>query len=260
MEKALVGASSSTIFSQSHFPNCRGRNRGHSLHIRCAFANQGKDSAEGNNARQGANNNNNNNNVRQQPRPNLGDNKIIFTKRNASGASRAANENWDDDDDDDDEGGDVASQISGKSRGEIFLERAMVARTPVTREAASAAFNARKERAKKREKMSVVVQRRDAPCCYGCGALLQSAANDAPGFVPLATYELVRRCGFLRFVVVVCGGCWSGADVCGGVKSPGSLCKVLGQGLGFMGLSGIWCNVGQFQISRMEMFQVVPCN
>lgn len=196
MEKALVGASSSTIFSQSHFPNCRGRNRGRSLHIRCAFANQGEDSAEGNNARQGANNNNN---VRQQPRPNLGDKKIILTKRNASGASRAVNENWDDDDD---EGGDVDSQISGKSRGEIFLERAMVARTPVTREAASAAFNARKERAKKREKMSVVVQRRDAPCCYGCGALLQSAANDAPGFVPLATYELVCRCGF--FLICCC--------------------------------------------------------
>lgn len=189
MEKALVGASSSTIFSQSHFPNC-GRNRGHSLHIRCTFANQGEESAEGNDARQRANNNN----VLQQPRPNLGDKKIILTKRNASGASRAVNENWDDDDD---EGGDVDSQISGKSRGEIFLERAMVARTPVTREAASAAFNARKERAKKREKMSVVVQRRDAPCCYGCGALLQSAANDAPGFVPLATYELVCRCGFL---------------------------------------------------------------
>ena len=135
--------------------------------------------------------------MRQQPRPNLGDNKIIFTRRNASGASRAVNENWDDDDDADDEGGDVASKISGKSRGEIFLERAMVARTPVTREAASAAFSARKERAKKREKMSVVVQRRDAPCCYGCGALLQSAADDAPGFVPLATYELVCRCGFL---------------------------------------------------------------
>lgn len=29
--------------------------------------------------------------------------------------------------------------------------------------------------------------------------------------------------------------------MCGGVKSPGLLCKVLGQGLGFMGLSGTGC-------------------
>lgn len=179
----------------------------------------------------------NNNNVRQQPQPNLGDKKIISTERKASEASGAANENWEDDD----EGGDVASKISGKSRGEIFLERAMVARTPVTREAASAAFNARKERAKKREKMSAVVQRRDTPCCYGCGALLQSAASDAPGFVPLATYELVCRCGFLWFVVEICVGWCFGADVCGGVMSPDLLCKVSGQGLGFMGLCGTWC-------------------
>lgn len=92
----------------------------------------------------------------------------------------------------------VASKVTGKSRGEIFLERAMVAHDSASSRGAEVIV-AKKERKKKREKLAAFVARRDEPCCYGCGAVLQSSDAEAPGFLPLATFEVVRFNLFVRF-------------------------------------------------------------
>lgn len=99
--------------------------------------------------------------------------------------------------------GDVGSKVTGKSRGEIFLERAMrthdFSRAQVLPEVTR---NVKKERKQKREKLAAFVARRDEPCCYGCGAVLQSSAAEAPGFLPLATFEVVYFGSIVHFLVV----------------------------------------------------------
>lgn len=96
----------------------------------------------------------------------------------------------------------VASKVAGKSRGEIFLERAMGAHdSTASRGGQEVVFKAKKERKQKREKLAAFVARRDEPCCYGCGAVLQSSAPEAPGFLPLATFEVVCSSIVLRLVL-----------------------------------------------------------
>jgi len=99
------------------------------------------------------------------------------------------------------------SKVTGKSRGEIFLERALgthdsnsTGRAQVLPEVTR---NVRKERKQKREKLAVFVARRDEPCCYGCGAVLQSSAAEAPGFLPLATFEVVFSSIIVQLALVV---------------------------------------------------------
>jgi hypothetical protein len=89
----------------------------------------------------------------------------------------------------------VASKVTGKTRGEIFLERALAANDAASLRGAevSVKATAKKERKQKREKVAAFVARRDEPCCYGCGAVLQSSDVEAPGFLPLATFEVVGR-------------------------------------------------------------------
>lgn len=95
---------------------------------------------------------------------------------------------------------DAGSKVTGKTRGEIFLERALEARVQVSGEAPSAAFKAKKERARNKEKLAVAVARRSEPCCYGCGAVLQFSESEAPGFLPLDTFELVMSADVYCFV------------------------------------------------------------
>lgn len=116
------------------------------------------------------------------PKPNLVE--ISSNQRTAAGKSESLIED--------------ENSVTGKSRGEIFLERARATTVndssstgraqPVLPEVARVA---RKERKQKREKLAAFVARRDEPCCYGCGAVLQSSAAEAPGFLPLATFEVV---------------------------------------------------------------------
>ncbi|KAG0562303.1 hypothetical protein KC19_9G135400 [Ceratodon purpureus] len=99
---------------------------------------------------------------------------------------------------------DVESKVTGKSRGEIFLERAMLAHESAPSRGAEVVV-AKKERKKKREKLASFVARRDEPCCYGCGAVLQSSDVEAPGFLPLATFEVKKKHHQLK--TVLCGRC-----------------------------------------------------
>ncbi|KAK9120752.1 hypothetical protein Syun_018369 [Stephania yunnanensis] len=59
-----------------------------------------------------------------------------------------------------------------------------------------------------RNKMKVKVKAKAkvlAACCYGCGAPLQTAEEDSPGYVDPETYELKKRHRQLR--TVLCGRC-----------------------------------------------------
>lgn len=95
----------------------------------------------------------------------------------------------------------VASKVAGKSRGEIFLERAMGPHDSTSSSGADeVASKSKKERKQTREKVAAFVARRDEPCCYGCGAALQSSAPEAPGFLPLATFEVVCSSLVVRLV------------------------------------------------------------
>lgn len=101
----------------------------------------------------------------------------------------------------------VASKVTGKTRGEIFLERALAANDAASLRGAevSVKTTAKKERKQKREKVAAFVARRDEPCCYGCGAVLQSSDVEAPGFLPLATFEVKKKHHQLK--TVLCGRC-----------------------------------------------------
>lgn len=91
---------------------------------------------------------------------------------------------------------DEENKVTGKSRGEIFLERALGTSTDSNSTARAQVLpevtrNARKERKQKKEKLAAFVTRRDEPCCYGCGAILQCSVPEAPGFLSLSTFEVV---------------------------------------------------------------------
>uniref|UniRef100_A0A7I4E6M4 CP-type G domain-containing protein n=1 Tax=Physcomitrium patens TaxID=3218 RepID=A0A7I4E6M4_PHYPA len=113
-----------------------------------------------------------------------------------------------------DEGGNsftvnAASNVTGKSRGEIFLERALGARDLITSGETEVArelvVKSKKERKKKREKLAAFVSRRDEPCCYGCGAVLQSSTAEAPGFLSLDIFEVKKK--HHQLGTVLCGRC-----------------------------------------------------
>ena len=97
--------------------------------------------------------------------------------------------------------------MTGKSRGEIFLERALGVQDSASSRGAqvlpdpTVKAKAKKERKQKREKLAAFVARRDEPCCYGCGAVLQSSDAEAPGFLPLATFEVVCFSVVVRFSI-----------------------------------------------------------
>ncbi|XP_074590313.1 putative nitric oxide synthase [Curcuma longa] len=85
------------------------------------------------------------------------------------------------------------------TRGDVFLER---------QQATSATAlvleknNQDKSRRKRRNGAKVPT---NVACCYGCGAPLQTAEIDAPGYVNAETYELKKRHRQLR--TVLCGRC-----------------------------------------------------
>ncbi|KAH9312666.1 hypothetical protein KI387_027701 [Taxus chinensis] len=84
-----------------------------------------------------------------------------------------------------------------RSRGDIFLERALVRRD-------SAWAGEKKEKKKeKRTKIKKVVS--TEPCCYGCGAPMQTVEVDGPGYLTPETYELKKKHRQLRSVL--CGRC-----------------------------------------------------
>ncbi|MQL81105.1 hypothetical protein Taro_013566 [Colocasia esculenta] len=83
------------------------------------------------------------------------------------------------------------------TRGERFLER---------QQAKSAAtLVLKKEKRKKKQPDAGVKVSAAAASCYGCGAPLQTAEVDAPGYVDPETYELKKRHRQLR--TVICGRC-----------------------------------------------------
>lgn len=84
---------------------------------------------------------------------------------------------------------------SAKSRGQIFLERAL-AKPDSTR---SNVKEKGKKKKKKGREMSM------EPVCYGCGAPLQTVEVDGPGYVTAETYELKKKHHQLRSIL--CGRC-----------------------------------------------------
>uniref|UniRef100_A0A1D1YUS0 Nitric oxide synthase 1 n=1 Tax=Anthurium amnicola TaxID=1678845 RepID=A0A1D1YUS0_9ARAE len=85
------------------------------------------------------------------------------------------------------------------TRGALFLGRQQA------KSAAALVLREDKRRRKKKgpddaPKLSTAVV-----CCYGCGAALQTAEPDAPGYVDPETYELKKRHRQLR--TVICGRC-----------------------------------------------------
>ncbi|GKV33813.1 hypothetical protein SLEP1_g42267 [Rubroshorea leprosula] len=61
------------------------------------------------------------------------------------------------------------------------------------------------KKSKKKKKEKVLKVKTAVACCYGCGAPLQTAEVDAPGYVNPDTYELKKRHHQLR--TVLCGRC-----------------------------------------------------
>lgn len=84
---------------------------------------------------------------------------------------------------------------SAKSRGQIFLEKALDKHD-------SAQSNIKEKRKKKKKK---VPEMSTEPVCYGCGAPLQTVEVDGPGYVTPETYELKKKHRQLRSVL--CGRC-----------------------------------------------------
>ncbi|KAH7437897.1 hypothetical protein KP509_05G094200 [Ceratopteris richardii] len=92
--------------------------------------------------------------------------------------------------------------ITEKSRGELFLERALSNRR-LRNEKSSPSYSTGtlvpdRKREKKKKK---AVAPTTSPGCYGCGAMLQTLEAGAPGYVPLDMYELKKKHHQLRSVL-----------------------------------------------------------
>eukprot|EP01018_Ginkgo_biloba_P025627 Gb_32101 [translate_table: standard] len=86
----------------------------------------------------------------------------------------------------------VGTPAGSKSRGKVFLERALATRDSIP------------SNAKKKKKKSGQARQME-PGCYGCGAPLQTVEVDAPGYLTPETYELKKKHRQLRSVL--CGRC-----------------------------------------------------
>ncbi|GLJ08092.1 hypothetical protein SUGI_0081200 [Cryptomeria japonica] len=91
---------------------------------------------------------------------------------------------------------------STKSRGDIFLERALA-----KRDIAWSGEKKKREdmKEKRKNKKRNVLGLSNKPCCYGCGAPVQTVEVDAPGYITPETYELKKKHHQLRSVL--CGRC-----------------------------------------------------
>lgn len=77
------------------------------------------------------------------------------------------------------------SGAAAPTPGQIFLEHQQSM-------AASAIVLSATRKKKKKGKVKVLKTSSVLPCCYGCGATLQTSETDAPGYVDPDTYQLVR--------------------------------------------------------------------
>ncbi len=82
-------------------------------------------------------------------------------------------------------------KVTGKTRGEIFLERSKEMLEVHSERSSARAIKTMERRIRKTEKGAVA--KRTEPCCYGCGTILQTSAVEAPGYVPIDTFEVVRK-------------------------------------------------------------------
>eukprot|EP00250_Pteridium_aquilinum_P010516 c19443_g1_i1 orf=108-1952(+) len=94
-----------------------------------------------------------------------------------------------------------------KSRGEIFLERALSKRRTSNDKPPLTTLAPDKKKSKKKKKRDIVPLSKlnTEPGCYGCGAALQTHEREAPGYVPLDTYEVKKKHHQLR--TVLCERC-----------------------------------------------------
>lgn len=90
-----------------------------------------------------------------------------------------------------------------KSRGDLYLERALSKRRTQNDKASSSATMVPDKKKKKKKKKEVV--QNTGPGCYGCGAVLQTHEAESPGYVSLDTYELKKKHHQLR--TVLCERC-----------------------------------------------------
>lgn len=91
-------------------------------------------------------------------------------------------------------------ELGKKSRGEIFVEQALQARSSSSQEQHKAPPKTRK----KKDKPSL---KSTEPRCYGCGAHLQTSDSAAPGYVPWDIFETKKKHHQLK--TVLCGRCRS---------------------------------------------------
>ncbi len=82
-------------------------------------------------------------------------------------------------------------KVTGKTRGEIFLERSREMLEVHSERSSARAIKTKERRIRKTEKNAVA--KHTEPCCYGCGTILQTSAVEAPGYVPIDTFEVVRK-------------------------------------------------------------------
>ena len=87
---------------------------------------------------------------------------------------------------------DQSSFLVKKSRGELFIEKALSERKNNSSRTGSRV----KDKKEKKEDYMALSKRRGTAVvgCYGCGATLQTEEEEAPGYVPLDLYEMVCTC------------------------------------------------------------------
>ncbi|KAG6525961.1 hypothetical protein ZIOFF_015934 [Zingiber officinale] len=85
------------------------------------------------------------------------------------------------------------------TRGDVYLERQQA-----TSATAFVLEKDNQDKSRRKRKVGAKFPNK-AACCYGCGAPLQTAEIDAPGYVIAETYELKKRHHQLR--TVLCGRC-----------------------------------------------------
>lgn len=93
-------------------------------------------------------------------------------------------------------------KVTGKTRGEIFLERSKEMLEVHSERSSARAIKTMERRIRKTEKG--LVAKRTEPCCYGCGTILQTSAVEAPGYVPIDTFEVVRKRPPFFFLALIC--------------------------------------------------------
>ncbi|CAM6008226.1 unnamed protein product [Sphagnum balticum] len=94
-------------------------------------------------------------------------------------------------------------KVTGKTRGEIFLERSKQMLQVHSERSSARAIKTTERRIRKAEKGAVA--KRTEPCCYGCGTVLQTSAVEAPGYVPIDTFEVKKKHHQLK--TILCGRC-----------------------------------------------------